>query len=87
MTLCWLVWPFSGKRMPKLFLAMCAFVIGAVIVVATETRAIRQIEIQGQGPVFVWTPDEMDKLEAVLTDLLAQRDKLSKQLSNCRLGT
>jgi hypothetical protein len=71
----------------KLFFALAAFAIGAMLVIAANTVAIRQVDVPNMGPVFVWTPEEMDKLENVLTDLLAQRDKLSKQLSNCRLGT
>ena len=73
--------------MSKLFFALAAFAIGAMLVIAANTVAIRQVDVPNMGPVFVWTPEEMDKLENVLTDLLAQRDKLSKQYSNCRLGT
>ena len=70
--------------MAKLVLAI---LVGIFLAIAANSAGVRQIDVPGQGPVFVWTPDEMDRLEAVLTDLLAQRDKLSKQLSNCKQGT
>ena len=67
--------------------ALLAFVVGVLLAVAANTAAIKEVTIPNVGPVFVWTPEEMDKLETVLTDLLAQRDKLSKQLASCKLGT
>jgi len=73
--------------MPKTFLALCAFLVGAFVVVATETIAIDQVDIPNVGKRYVWSPEEMDKLENVLAELLNQRDRLTKQLATCKAGT
>lgn len=73
--------------MPKTFLALCAFLVGALLMVAANTAAIDQVDIPSVGKRFVWTPEEMDKLENVLAELLNQRDKLTKQLATCKAGT
>ena len=73
--------------MSKTLLALLAFCLGAALFLAAPARGIMQMDVPGQGKVFVWTTDEMDKLENVLSELLAQRDKLTKQLSTCRAGT
>lgn len=73
--------------MSKTLLALCAFLVGALVVVATETVAIDQADIPSVGLRFVWTPEEMDKLENVLAELLNQRDRLTKQLATCKAGT
>lgn len=73
--------------MAKSFLALCAFLVGILLAVAADTAAIDQVDIPNVGPRFVWTPDEMDKLDNILAELLNQRDRLTKQLANCRAGT
>jgi len=73
--------------MPKTFLALCAFLVGALLMVAANTAAIDQVDIPNVGKRYVWSPEEMDKLENVLAELLNQRDKLTKQLATCKAGT
>ena len=72
--------------MSKSFLALSAFVVGVLLAVAANTAAIKEMDIPNVGPVFVWTPNEMEKLDNVLAELLNQRDRLTKQLANCRAG-
>lgn len=64
----------------KLFLAFVAFVAGALLVVATETSGIRQVEVPNVGPVFVWTPEEMSKLDESLDKLISERDALRRRV-------
>lgn len=73
--------------MAKSFLALCAFLAGILLAIAADTAAIDQVDIPSVGPRFVWTPEEMDKLENVLAELLNQRDRLTKQLATCKAGT
>lgn len=73
--------------MPKTFLALCAGVVGIMLALAADIVAIDKVDIPNIGPRYVWSPEEMDKLENVLAELLNQRDKLTAQLSNCKAGT
>lgn len=73
--------------MSKTLLALCALLLGILLAVAADTAAIDQVDIPNVGPRFVWTPDEMEKLDNILAELLNQRDRLTKQLANCRAGT
>ena len=73
--------------MSRTFLALCALLLGILLAVAANTSAIDQVDIPNVGTRYVWTPEEMDKLENILAELLNQRDKLTKQLTNCRAGT
>ena len=66
--------------MPKTFLALCAFVVGVLLAVAANTAAIKEVNIPNQGPVFVWTPEEMDKLETVLQAIIGERDALKRKV-------
>lgn len=73
--------------MNKTLLALLAFFVGVALALAADSAAIDQVDIPNVGKRYVWTPEEMDKLEVVLSELLNQRDKLTKQLTTCRAGT
>ena len=60
--------------------ALLAFVVGILLAVAANTAAIQEVNIPNQGPVWVWTPEEMDKLETVLQSLIGERDALKRRV-------
>lgn len=66
--------------MSKSLLALASFVVGALLMVAANTAAIDQVNIPNVGPRYVWTPEEMDKLETVLQSLIGERDALKRRV-------
>ena len=66
--------------MSRTLLALLAFVVGVALALAADSAAIKQVDVPNVGPVFVFTPEEMDKLEQVLTDLLGERDALKRRV-------
>ena len=67
--------------MSRLFAFVAAFALGFLLAFATAAYGVFQINDPKHGALFVWTADEMDKLEAALQELVAERDALRRRVA------
>ena len=67
--------------MSRLFAFVAAFALGFLLAFATAAWGVFQINDPKHGALFVWTVDEMDKLESALQDLVAERDALRRRVA------
>ena len=67
--------------MSRLFAFVAAFALGFLLAFATAAWGVFQINDPKHGALFVWTADEMDKLEAALQELVAERDALRRRVA------
>lgn len=67
--------------MSRLFAFFAAFLFGFALAFASAAWGVFQINDPKHGALFVWTADEMDKLESALQDLVAERDALRRRVA------
>lgn len=63
-----------------LYLLTCVLVAMLFVFIAMPARSIKRMEIPEVGTVFVWSEDEMDRLEAALDKLVAERNALKRRV-------
>lgn len=65
----------------RIFVFVCALLAGIFLAFATAAGGVVRIVDEKHGVLFVWTADEMDKLEAALQELVAERDALRRRVA------
>lgn len=68
----------------RIFLFVCALLAGIFLAFATAAGGVVRIVDEKHGVLFVWTVDEMDKLESALEELVAERDALRLRVAEYR---
>lgn len=62
---------------------LLAFLAGLLVPYSPRAGAVMQM-VTPQGTVFVWTAEEMEKLEGILSSLVRERNDLRDQLAKMR---
>ena len=68
----------------RIFLFVCALLAGIFLAFATAAGGVVRIVDEKHGVLFVWTLDEMAKLEAALQELVGERNALKRQVAEYR---
>ena len=68
----------------RIFLFVCALLAGIFLAFATAAGGVVRIVDEKHGVLFVWTVDEMDKLESALQELIDERDALKRRVAEYR---
>ena len=68
----------------RIFVFVCALLAGIFLVFATAASGVIRMVDPKHGVLYVWTEDEMDKLESALQELIAERDALKRRVAEYR---
>lgn len=65
----------------RIFVFVCALLAGIFLAFATAAYGIREINDPKLGRLFVWTEEEMDKIESALQELVDERNALRRRVA------